>query len=98
MVVALGLVVGCTSSDDVTRESCTRLRDHVVDLRVGAYDHMTDPNGRAIDMAPHREALRHVLGDRFVGTCVASMSGGQVRCALKAKTPAAVQGCAAHAH
>jgi hypothetical protein len=93
--VALGclLLFGCSSSDEVTRSSCMKLRDHIVDLRVDAYDHMKDPVGRPVDIKPYRATLKQALGDKFIDTCVASMSPSQLRCGLDAKTSSAAVSC-----
>jgi hypothetical protein len=93
--VVLGclLLLGCSSSDEVTRSSCTKLRDHIVDLRVDAYDHMKDPVGRPVDIKPYRATLKQALGDKFIDTCVAQMSPSQLRCGLDAKTSSAAVSC-----
>jgi hypothetical protein len=51
--LALCLLAGCAQSDDVNRDSCTRMRDHIVDLRVDDYSGVKDVAGRSVNMAPH---------------------------------------------
>ena len=87
--------VGCSSSssDDVTPALCTKARDHLADLRVNAYDHVTDPAGKPVDTSSYRATLKKALGQKFIDTCVASMSPKQVRCTLDSKTLSEALGC-----
>jgi len=72
-----------------------RVRDHLVDVRLSGYEHVTDLAGRPVDIAPYRETLARGLGDHFIDACLASMSPTEVRCALDAKTTSAITSCAA---
>jgi hypothetical protein len=78
-LIALVLLVGaCTDHDVVDRAGCTRLRDHVVDLRVA--DAAGELGG---DVAQHRRAMKQALGEDFIANCVQAMSYEQLACSLK---------------
>ena len=89
----LGLVVGCTSHDEVERTKCERLRDHVVDLRLEQNAGAKDSLGQPIDLAPHRAALKQALGGEFVASCEKTLTPKQLECALAAKDSAAASAC-----
>jgi hypothetical protein len=95
-IVAFAGLLACTFSDEASTESCAHMRDHVVDLRVDAYTSAKDGAGRPINLTPHRKALKHALGEKFVSECVATMSSTQIRCALESGTSAAAQNCLLH--
>ena len=78
-LIALVLLVGaCADQEIVDRAGCTRLRDHVVDLRVA--DAAGELGG---DVAQHRRAMNQALGEDFVANCVQAMSYQQLECSLK---------------
>lgn len=90
------VITGCSKSVDVDRDSCARLRDHVIDLRFASIGNARDPAGRPIDLSGHRAALKTALGERFIDSCVASMSADQLACALDAHDLATEESCTSH--
>jgi len=93
---SLLLVVSASCNGDEAEDvelaarPCTRLRDHLVDLRLEGV------HGAAADLATHREAMRQALGDDFVAACEASMSVAAISCAATASDLAAASACNAH--
>jgi hypothetical protein len=87
----LALVAACggEAASPLTADlsSCGKLRDHVVELRLGE-----EPS----DREQHRAALRDALGESFLDRCE-SMSRDQVECALASGTREALAGCAGNA-
>ena len=91
VLIAL-LAAGCTDHGTVDRESCTRLRDHVVDLRVA--DAASELGN---DVAQHRRAMNQALGETFIASCVQSMSYEQLECSLKLSSLSDSGNCVDHA-
>jgi hypothetical protein len=81
------LTIGCTSSNniEVDRAHCTKLRDHLVDLR------LQDATG--VDRAAHRQAMKQALGDNFIASCTDRMTASQLTCGLVAKDLGAATSC-----
>lgn len=78
VVISLWLVAACSEQHSVDRDGCTRLRDHVVDLRLA-----DSSNELGADAAQHRAAMKQALGDGFIDNCVQTMSYEQLDCSLK---------------
>lgn len=78
-------------SDDLEREDCARLRDHVVDLRLSAAD--AAGNLSPADRAQHRTALTAAAGDGYVDECSKTHSPRQVACLLAASSLDALSAC-----
>jgi hypothetical protein len=96
VAIALLVFVACSKSVDVDRESCTRLRDHVVDLRFAGIEHATDPKGHRVDVSGHRAALKAALGEHFIDSCIEKMSPEQLACALDARDLVSEESCTSH--
>lgn len=81
------VVSSCAASGDSGESrvaQCERLRDHLVDLRIG---------NAKVDAEAHRAALRDALGDRFVDSCSSSVTAEQLQCALRADSAAKAVDC-----
>lgn len=79
LLVAVTLVAGCTDhGGTVDRDGCTRLRDHVVDLRLA-----DGASELGSDVEQHRRAMKQALGEEFIEHCVRTMSYEQLECSLK---------------
>jgi hypothetical protein len=91
---AVGIFVvalfGCTSRDDdeVDRQRCEKLRDHMVDLRVADIGEIKE-----VDIAAHRAALKQALGDSFIASCQQALTAPQITCSLAAKDSTAALAC-----
>jgi hypothetical protein len=89
LLLAIGMcgtaAAGCTHDETVDRQSCEKLRDHLIDVRVAG----TDP-----DAAQHRAAMKTALGDDFVENCERTMSVDQLHCAMRATDLGATADCA----
>lgn len=88
-----GRSAGVSSRDGVDgtaskAKRCELLRDHMVDMRLGAVD--------AKDLAKHREVLHRALGDTFVTSCTTTTSDDDITCALGAADVTAAAGCTGH--
>jgi hypothetical protein len=85
--VLLGVVAACSSASDVEvdREHCTKLREHLVDLRL--------QGATGVDVQAHRTAMREALGDRFVDTCQAQLTSDELQCSLRARDLASAVAC-----
>lgn len=86
LLALVGAVSACNETEDI-KASCTKARDHLIELR------LADASG--VDRDAHRAAMKHALGDSFVSSCQRSMSSAQVRCVLSAKNSAAATACVA---
>lgn len=88
-MLLLLVFVGCSSSDDfeVNRASCERYRDRLIELRLQD----TSP---AVDVRPHREAMKQALGDQFIATCQQHLSSEQMKCAMHARDLPSATTCA----
>jgi hypothetical protein len=90
IAILLG-AVGCSSSStelEVDRARCTRLRDHLVELRLS-------DAGADVDVVAHRLAMKQALGDGFISTCERNLSASELTCALKAQELRAATSCGA---
>jgi len=94
----MGSLVSCaTRSDEVDRQAdCERMREHVIDLRVAGFDRVRTSDGKKVDLAGHRDALRDALDSHFVGNCVARMSDTELMCRKNATDITALRSCATH--
>jgi hypothetical protein len=86
---AFAAMLGCASSEDADGEEtrarqCSRLRDHLIELRLAG----TDANVEA-----HRTAMREALGDAFIDQCSTQLTTRQLDCALGAKDRAQALEC-----
>ena len=82
-------LVGCSSDDEVSRAKCEKLRDHLVDLRLAGVTQVTTTSGSAtqvpgVDVAAHRAAMKHALGESFLSSCQKTQNADQIKCALAA--------------
>jgi hypothetical protein len=90
LVAALMLTIAACSdgSDpDVDRSTCERLCDHLIDVRL--------KDAPAADVVAHRAAMKQVLGENFITSCLKDLSPSQVKCALAATDHAAATACGA---
>ena len=94
----IGFVFGCTSHREDATRRCTELRDHVVELRLAQSQGATDALGHPIDLAPHRAAMKQLLGDDFVEHCQRDMQASQVKCALAATDTESASACIRPSH
>lgn len=108
-LIALGLFAACTSKEPTKRELCEQLEDHVIDQRVRTIGAASAPDpfsaGSAFgrpdasekpvgpDVEGHRAAMKHALGSAYVDSCVEKLTEQQVKCALAAAEPTAVDHC-----
>ena len=92
LVVGWLAVAACTHDDAVDTKKCTKLRDHIVDLRLSDGDEV-----EGFDVAQHRAALTDALGDKFVADCANTMPIEQLRCEMKATDLRSASGCSARA-
>ena len=92
LATALLVVVGCGGEEDEVAEvaaRCTRMRDHLIDLRL-----QRDGSTRAASVRDqHRAALTAALGDDFAGRCARNMSRAHVDCVLDAPDQDAAIAC-----
>ncbi len=86
VAVSVVALTGCTHDETVDRRSCEKLRDHLIDVRVG------DTHDR--DAAQHRAAMKAALGDDFVENCLHTMTVDQLKCAMSASDLGATSECA----
>lgn len=90
-VLLFGVLIAsaCSSSDsdDVDRKRCLRLRDHLVELRLGRIGNQPD-----VDVAAHRAAMTSALGERFVDRCQ-QLTSTEVKCSLAADDLQAAVAC-----
>ena len=91
VLVAIASIGGCNGDDEAEVDQvvrpCEQLRDHLVDLRVDS------ASGKPDEVAQHRAAMRHALGDDFVASCERQMAASEIACASKAADFAAVTAC-----
>ena len=90
VLLVMLICAACAKSDDVDRSMCERYRDHLIDLRFLASD------GSAADLAPHRAAMKHAMGDSFLETCEKTLKANQLDCALAATEPGTATACISH--
>jgi hypothetical protein len=82
------VLLGCTSSpEELDRAQCTKLRDHMIDLR------LQDSGGSGMDVDAHRAVFQQALGDNFVSDCLKTLDLPRVKCALEASDQAAASAC-----
>ncbi len=89
------LVIGCFAAcgggeaDEAAAraEQCQRMRDHLVELRLGS------ANNLGKDVAQHRAALTQALGTTFIESCTKDLSASQVACVLGARDSQAATEC-----
>lgn len=95
IAVAALFCSSCASQgeEDDKRGECTRMRDHIVELRLGEYSNIKDASGKKIDVSGHRDAMLSVLGDSFVAECVDKMTLTELRCARGAAAISALTAC-----
>ena len=88
VLITLAVLASCGGSEPsgLTRGDCERLREHMLDVRLGDVSEHRDA---------HRVALRQALGDEFVTTCVASTSQRDVECQMAARDLDALRKCTA---
>jgi hypothetical protein len=86
VAVSVITLAGCTHDETVDRRSCEKLRDHLIDVRVG--------NTQDRDAAQHRAAMKAALGDEFVDNCLHTMTIDQLECAMRASDLGATHDCA----
>jgi len=68
-----------------TREqACTKLRDHLIDLRLAGFDN---------DREQHRRALSEAMGSAFVESCKQSFGDDEVACAMQATDDDTARNC-----
>jgi len=84
LVAIFGFATGCTAEEETRARKCERLREHVIDLRVGGL-----PKS---DQQAHATALRQALSSTFNDDCM-SMSNRQLSCALGATDVVAATAC-----
>jgi hypothetical protein len=87
-IAILLLLVACANDDVVDQKACSRLRDHVIDLRLREVD---------ADRERHREAMRRTLGDNYVARCVEVVTRSQLDCSMAARDVSALQACSTSA-
>ena|SRR5690606_10295513 len=78
-------VTGCTSDGDERKRKelrCTKMRDHVVELRLVRAGASLSSD----ELAQHRANLRAAAGDDYVERCLAERSEEYIDCALKARS------------
>lgn len=84
------LSFGCAGDDTqptVHGTPCSRLRDHLVELRL---DGVT---GTPDEMEQHRAAMIQALGNDFLASCQTSMTSSQIACATGALDLTAASDC-----
>lgn len=89
-LVGLSVAIACGTADETGAPSaadCTRLRDHVIELR------LADASG--VDRAAHRDAMERALGASFVDSCTSKLSAREVRCARTAQDAESLRACSA---
>ena len=79
-------VAACSSgrTSGPSTEDCEELRDHMVDVRLGA---------NAPDVDQHRVAMAGALGTDFIDRCVSDRSEAYVSCALGASSSNELSAC-----
>jgi hypothetical protein len=100
------LVLSCGSSDNADEtiaQRCTRMRDHLVDLRLNTIAPRTnhDPNVPADRAAAsstsireqHRTSVIAALGEDFANRCASTMTATQIDCVLEAADSDAASAC-----
>lgn len=92
LVAIILCAAACSDHETVDRAACTRLRDHVVDLRLA-----DSSSALGKDATQHRAAMKQALGDAFIDNCVQTMSYEQLDCSLKLKNLADSDQCVKHA-
>jgi hypothetical protein len=92
LALFIAMVSSCTSTEEVSRELCVKVRDHLVALRMDAYSQMTDASGAKVDLEPHRKALAQALGAN-VDRCVATYTVAQIRCSLASTALGSATAC-----
>lgn len=95
MAVAVLSICSCANQneEDDKRSECTRMRDHLVDLRLGEYSNIKDGSGTPIDVSGHRAAMTSALGNSFIAECVDKMTITELHCAKTASTVSALSEC-----
>ncbi len=92
-ILAVCVVAACGGGpEDETKarsQQCAKLRDHLVELRVGA------ARGTASELAQHRVAMKQALGAQFVETCITTTTDVQATCALAARDSQSAAECLA---
>ena len=98
LVLVMGSLASCAArTEEIDKHSeCSRMRDHVLDLRIAGFDAVRTSDGKAIDLSAHRDALRNALGPSFVDDCVAHMSDAELACRKTSTNITALRGCATH--
>jgi len=97
-LLVVGSLVSCaTHAEQIDKhDECTRMRDHMVDLRTTGFDSVRTSDGKPIDLSAHREALLNAMGPSFVDNCVARMSDDELNCSKNATDITALRRCASH--
>lgn len=88
LFVTICMSAGCATSEneeDAARKRCTRMRDHLVDLRLASA-------GDRVDVRAHRAALTQALGDAFVAKCK-ELPVATVKCLLGATDSVSANEC-----
>src|SRR4051812_18897717 len=71
--------------DDVERNRCITLREHLIDLRLASV-------GPSVDVSAHRTAMQQALGREFVENC-RELPEAQVTCELAANDSVKAASC-----
>lgn len=92
-VLILISAAGCAAStvEESHHDKCKRMRDHLVELRLGDLPGAKDEQ----IIAGHRAALTNALGDGFVATCDEQINNSNLDCALAARDVSAATQCVA---
>jgi len=72
---------------------CTRMRDHIIDLRLADFSNIKDSDGKTIDVSGHRSALTNALGDSFINECAEKMTASELKCQLEARSDSSASDC-----
>src|SRR4051812_9401958 len=90
LLLALTLVA-CAADDsteiDRAAVPCAQLRDHLVNLRLAT------AAGTPDELAQHRAAMEHALGDGFVASCERNLNASQIACSLQAPDLISASAC-----
>jgi hypothetical protein len=90
LALAAVLATGCATDnrvpDEVTVAQCEALREHMLQVRLRSAT--VTPNAAA----RHRENLRET-SSASIEWCTSHVSANQIRCAMQANSPAALENC-----
>jgi hypothetical protein len=83
-------VAACGRREVSIADGCRQLRDREAALQL-----VRSAGGAAIDLAPHLDAMRAALGDRYLRACEASQTPDTLQCGLAAASADALTACLA---